>query len=148
LLRRARSIRIYYGAPRVTGCRTPRSGGTNPQAAWSGMASSVPAALETFALRRRGVSAGCAPGSARFHGPHPDFGTRHSRIPPLGGTLTRPKASRHTGDRIVAPLQGFRRWAPARLPRRPASPATGRPGSRPDRSSTSGRRAYKHKEAP
>ena len=62
-----------------------------------------------------------------------------TQLPHRESRLTTPQASRHATDRIVAPLTGLCRWVPAPpVSRRHRQPATGPPGSYPDR--TPGRR--------
>jgi len=77
-------------------------------------------------------------------------GARHSLIPTQRRvTLTTPQASLHATDRIVAPpSQGFRRWASTPdVSLRRCQPATGPPGSYPDRTHTGRRRrACEHKD--
>src|SRR5947199_32609 len=61
----------------------------------------------------------------------------------LSHSLTTRQASLDATDRSVAPLllKGFRRWAPTRPVSRPdRQPATGPPGSYPDRTFTGRRR--------
>ena len=100
---------------------------------------------------RRGVPHGCA---SRLCTASMAFalisGARHSQSPPLRARpLTTPQASRHATDRIVAPPY---RAFDAGLRRRPVSrpdrqPATGPPGSYPDRTSTGRRRrAYEQQD--
>ena len=74
----------------------------------------------------------------RFHGLHRDY-----RGSALSHSLTTRQASLDATDRSVAPLllKGFRRWAPTRPVSRPdRQPATGPPGSYPDRTFTGRRR--------
>src|SRR4051812_32991465 len=61
---------------------------------------------------------------------------------PKDGPLTTPQASRDATDRPLAPpSQGLRRWASTRPVSRPSrQPATGPPGSYPDRTHTGRRR--------
>ena len=93
---------------------------------------------------RRGVPRGCTPGSSPLPWPSPRIrGARHSLAPtPRAGPLTTPQASRDATDRPLAPpSQGLRRWASTRPVSRPGrQPATGPPGSYPDRTHTGRRR--------
>jgi helix-turn-helix protein len=74
----------------------------------------------------------------RFHSLRPDFERLGRRLPPgTGGCATTPRASGHDGPHRRFSIQGFRRWALARPVSRPSRrPATGHPGSYPDRTST------------
>jgi hypothetical protein len=78
-------------------------------------------------------------------------GARHSLFPPTGGTSNDAAGFASCyGPHRRSPLQGFRRWAPTPgvSPRR-RQPATGPPGSYPDRTSTGRqRRAYEQQDPP
>ena len=139
--------------PGVTGYRTPRSGDTSAgHRAGEGLPSSrrhhryVPRPI------RRGVPHGCNPGSAPLPWPSPRFReARHSLVRPEG-RLSNDAAGFAScyGPHRRSPRKGFRRWAPAPpVSRRDRQPATGPPGSYPDRTSTGRRRrAYEHEETP
>ena len=88
----------------------------------------------------------------RFHGLRPDFReARHSLARPEG-RLSNDAAGFASccGPHLRSPQRGFRRWAPTWPVSRPSrQPATGPPGSYPDRTSTGRRRrAYEHEETP
>jgi hypothetical protein len=129
-----------------TGDRSPRSSG-HTQPAGPGRASPVPAAtIRTFpSPLRRGVLHGCASrlftASLAFALP---LRARHSLRPtPRMGPVTTRQASLHVTDRSVAHPQdwGARRWASTPpVSRRSRQPATGPPGSYPDRTYTGKRR--------
>jgi hypothetical protein len=89
----------------------------------------------------------------RFHGLRPDFERLGTPLPAREpGRLSNDAAGFTScyGTHRRSPIQGFRRWAPTRPVSRPSrQPATGPPGSYPDRTSTGRRRrAYEHEETP
>jgi hypothetical protein len=139
--------------PGVTGYRTPRSGDT-PQVTGPGRASPVPAVtIDAFRAPYAGEFLTAAPpGSSPLPWPSPRFReARHSLARPEG-RLSNDAAGFASccGPHLRSPQRGFRRWAPTPpVSRRSRQPATGPPGSYPDRTYTGRRRrAYEHEETP
>ena len=127
---------------------------TLPQVTGPGRASPVPAAtLDTFRAPYAGEFLTAAlPGSSPLPWPSPRFReARHSLARPEG-RLSNDAAGFAScyGPHRRSPRKGFCRWAPAPpVSRRNRQPATGPPGSYPDRTHTGRRRrAYEHEEPP
>jgi hypothetical protein len=139
--------------PGVTGYRTPRSGSKIRRPPGRGGPPQFP---PPPSIR----SAPHTPGSPsrlrfqalrRFHGLRPDFGGSALPAPALAGETSNDAAGFAScyGPHRRSPIQGFRRWAPAPPVSRPnRQPATGPPGSYPDRTSTGRRRrAYEQQDS-
>jgi hypothetical protein len=140
---------IHFPGSPVIGHRAPVA---YPQATGPGRASPVPAAtLDTFRAPYAGEFLTAAlPGTSPLPWPSPRFReARHSLARPEG-QLSNDAAGFAScyGPHRRSPLQGFWRWAPTPpVSRRSRQPATGPPGSYPDRTHTGRRRrAYEHEE--
>src|SRR6266498_2207218 len=126
-------------APRVTG---------------PGRASPVPAAtIDAFRAPYAGESFTAAlQAPHRFHGLHPEIGGSDSLFPTLPGRTFNDAAGFAScyGPHPRSPQRGFRRWASTHPVSRPSrQPATGPPGSYPDRTLTGRRRrAYEREDQP
>ena len=143
-----------YPLPGATGYRTPRSGdNTAGHRAGEGLPSSRRHHRHVPRPIRRGVPHGCA---SRLFAASMAFApiSRGSALPypPATGQLSNDAAGFAScyGPHRRSPRKGFRRWAPAPpVSRRHRQPATGPPGSYPDRTSTGRRRrAYEHEDTP
>jgi hypothetical protein len=142
---------IHFPGSPVIGRHAPV---TLPQVTGPGRASPVPAAtIDAFRAPYAGEFLTAAPpGSSPLPWPSPRFReARHSLARPEG-RLSNDAAGFASccGPHHRSPQRGFRRWAPTPpVSRRSRQPATGPPGSYPDRTSTGRRRrAYEHEETP
>ena len=100
---------------------------------------------------RRGVPRGCFQALHRFHGLHPDSERLGTPLPHPHGRVSNDAtgfASRY-GPHRRSPSQGLRRWASTPpVSRRNRQPATGPPGSYPDRTHTGKRRRAYEQDQP